>query len=290
MPTNDIRVVVVTVDRAPKDNYLHATLDSLERSGLWDSERLDGFHLVDSGSPRDEYDPISRWPDRALANVRYQRHPGETWHMGRFDLTKQSEHGYPQCHVHYAPERRSGKQNTAAALRIGAAGHDGWVLHLEDDLAVCGDFLDSVGRWLDAFEGDDLTRPKRPLYAFSGDNSTIRTQLAKGEAAWEYPVEWFWGLQAFACRPAVAEDLATWLETHPIFRHTDGRPDENAHDLEMHNWARERDYTHFRGSCPSFVQHIGYETSIAGNVMGGKRVTFPTWPGPEWSFEAGRQA
>ena len=75
------------------------------------------------------------------------------------------------------------------------------------------------------------------------------------------------------------------LEDHPLFVHTDGRLDENAHDLEMHNWARERDYTHFRGSCPSFVQHIGWETSIFGNVMGGAKVTFPSWPGPEWSFK-----
>ncbi len=276
---------MVTVDRAPRENYLHYTLDGLDVSGVFQSDRLESFHIVDSGSAQAD-DWRLHWPYRAFTafNERYSvgyAWPNEGW-SGTEHLT-----------VHESTERISGKQNTARALRVGGRAYDGaigsnaqpgWVLFMEDDLAFCADFLDSVGRWLDKYEGDDLTLPKRPIYPFSGDHAHIRRSVAAGEFSWEYPVKWFWGLQCFACRPDVALDLAQWLEDHPIYFHTDGRPDANAHDLEMHNWARERDYEFFRGSCPSFVQHIGVETSIAGNAMGGAKVTFPTWPGPEWSF------
>jgi hypothetical protein len=267
---DDITVVMVTVDRAPNENYLYHTFANLSRSGVFISPRLRTFHVVDSGSPQGD-DPCLAWPDRALQMT---------------DLSFGTS-GAEHIQIHGSKVRRSGKQNTAAALKIGAEAADdgGWVLFLEDDLNVCGDFLGSVGRWLDEYEGDDLVRPKRPIYPFSGDNSTIRTQMTKGQFSWEYPVHWFWGLQAFACRPAVAVDLAQWLEDNPLYVHTDGRLDENAHDLEMHNWARERGYTYFRGSCPSFVQHLGFETSIFGNTMGGARVSFPTWPGPDWQFK-----
>lgn len=246
----DIAVVISTFDRSPRANYLPETLANLERAGVFLSDRLHGLHLVDSGSASD-------WPLPALDA-----------------LSELIVHVHPS-----AVGKVSAKQNCARALRIGAESGAQWVLHLEDDLDVCADFLGSVGRWLDRWYTAD-----RALYAFSSDNAFIEHCQRHGLTSWEYPVDWFWGFQCFAMRPEAAISLAAWLEAHPIYTHHDGRPDENAHDLEAHRWAAHYGHRYFRGSVPSFVQHIGIETSIPGNAQGGKLVRFPSWPGRDWTF------
>ena len=261
----DVAVVVITVDREP--SYLAATLANLARAGLWQSPRLHSLHLVDSGRVNPGYDVP--WPDRALLDHAYV--------VG--DAPWDPAPTACRLHVHRTDAPRSAKQNCAAALAIGARTGAAWVLQLEDDLDVCGDFLGSVARWLDDHAADD-----RHVYPLSGDNAQIAAVAARGAHSWEYPVASFWGFQCFAMRPQMALDFSQWLQDHPLYRHADGRLDENAHDLEIQRWAEARGITHFRGACPSFVQHIGLTTSIA-QATGGAKVQFQSWPGPDWSYQ-----
>ena len=55
----EITVVMITVDRTPRKNYLLETLKNLERGDVWKSEHLHSFHLFDSGGSKN-------WPGRAL--------------------------------------------------------------------------------------------------------------------------------------------------------------------------------------------------------------------------------
>jgi len=232
-----ITIVISTFNRSPNPNYLFETLENLKRSGVLKHPQLHSLHLVDSGSAK-------AWP---TANIILTH--SKVW-------------------SHRPTERRSAKWNCAAALRHGAVSGADWIVHLEDDLDVCGDFVGSLSRWLDAHGKDD--RPN----IFSGDYPQF---AQKGNVEWQYPVEKFWGMQCFAVRPAVALDIAEWLETH-------GLPEHNAHDIELHRWAGARGLTWFQASAPSFVQHIGHITSIADNPNGGALITFPSFPGHEWSF------
>lgn len=255
-----IVVCIVTVDRRPDENYLGTTLRNLKRAGVWESDRLHSVHIFDSGRVyRPDDAPLriaDHWPAPALADI-----------LGTGTI------------VHPAAERYSGKQNCARALVRASSTDADWVLQLEDDLDVCGQFLDSMGRWIDRHATDDV-----PVYSFASDHATVAANVRRGEASWKEPVEYYWGNQCLLMRRETAKDIGMWFQDHPFYTHVDGRQDENAHDLELHHWAAARGVTHFRQSCPSFVQHIGFVTSVPGNAKGGKQVQFPSWPGPNWIY------
>lgn len=234
-----ISIVISTFDRSPNPNYLFQTLESLHRAGVLDSPLLTGLYLVDSGS-------ASSWPP-----------------------VENSIFLHPKVWCVQAEQRRSAKWNCAAALRVGANSGATWVVHLEDDVLVCADFVGSLTRWLESHGADDR------LNVFSGDNPGFAQKISP---VWQYPVEMFWGMQCFAVRPNVALNIADWFETH-------GLPEHNAHDIELHRWAEFHGIKSFAASAPSFVQHIGNVTSIANNPNGGHLVSFPSWPGPEWKYE-----
>lgn len=236
----DIAVVMITVDRSPKRNYLTETLDNLKRTGMWQSSRLHSFWLCDSRA--------DLFADNALI-------------AAGLALSSVSALG-----------RRTANQNVAAALKYGAKSGAPWVLFLEDDIDVCDRFLDGVGAWLDwhAF-------PDCPIYAFGAAYDIIDGLHRRGETSWRYPVDGFYGTQAFATRATDALSLAWWLEQHE-FSHT---KDGTAYDLSMHDWADAQGVRHFLASVPSFVQHIGMESAIAPR----RDVhVFKSWPGREWSY------
>ncbi len=112
----------------------------------------------------------------------------------------------------------------------------------------------------------------------------VSQAVRRGEPYWDYHVAWFWGLQAVAFWPPAAGDLAQWMDDHPLYIHADGRPDPEAHDLEIQKWAKARGIRSFLGSAPVFVQHQGAITSLECNPFGGDRVQFPSWPGREWAY------
>lgn len=218
----DIAVVLVTIDRSPRPNYLADTLASLARSGVFTSERLHSFHIVDGGSE----DPIHH--------------------------VASSIPGREEVQLHY-DKRVTANYNVASALRIGSAQGAPWVLFLEDDGKYCDRFLESVALWL-----EDHAQPSVPVYSFATNYRQVTEAAYHGETSWDYPVQCFYGTVAFACRPEVAESIAEWLEGHEFSRQSDG----TCYDIHMMDWALEHDVPFFLAAAPSFVQHMGKVSSI----------------------------
>jgi len=245
----DIAVTMITVDRSLKGkrtNYLGETLRNLGRSKVFDSPRLRTFTLCDSlGDPR-------LWCGEELV---FTASCIEA-------ITKSA-----------AP--RLACENAGHALICGGLSGAKWVLFLEDDIDVCGDFLGSVGRFLDRYGRREQFR----LYAFGAAYDQISDMRLQGYDHWRYPVSAFYGTQAFAARAEDAVSLGQYISSNPMVR---GVYNPNAYDLMFHDWAA----VHYPGceflaSAPSFVQHIGRES-----VCTGKEEThrFESWPGREWSY------
>ena len=156
---------MVTVDRSPHTNYLAATLTELHHSS---PEMY--LTLMDSG-PRETsgewvLDTILPWQD---------------W---IFEL-------------HRAKTHICANLNVAHALRCGAERGD-WVLFLEDDIAVCKNFLGSVKSWLGIYGTADY-----PLCVFGS------TYSKRQPGAHNIPISGFYGTQAVALRSEDAENLAS---------------------------------------------------------------------------------
>jgi hypothetical protein len=107
---------------------------------------------------------------------------------------------FTPCH------RLNANLNVAEALRQSGERSNCWVLFLEDDIAVCASFFDSVGAWLD----DNATDEHR-LYAFGAAYPQIDECVAKGLGCWQYPIGSFYGTQCFAIEGTDAMDLAAYL-------------------------------------------------------------------------------
>ena len=164
-------------------------------------------------------------------------------------------------------------ENVCDAL-VDAAGCEDWVLFLEDDIDVCGDFIASVERWL--FDHQTTLPIIYPLGANYGE---VEQAFARGETSWQYPIHKFYGTQAFAIR---SRDVATYTEyirEHCFDLHEDG----TGYDHLIRDCATLLEMTHFVTPAPSFVQHIG-TTSVINPRPADKIHTFPSFPGHDWSY------
>lgn len=240
-----ISLVMPTLDRSPRKNFLGVTLENLIRAGVFDSYRLASFHLVDSGSP-----------DTAIY--------------------LQSQAVNPDAvEVHLATTRRVARENVAKCLQVGGESQADVVLYCEDDIDVCGNFLESVGRWL-----EDHLRPEIPLYAFGAAYVQIQHLFEKKKAtSWVYDVGAFYGTQCFAVVPTVALEIAYWLRTHKLVCGVDS---PGAYDLSIAEWAQSKGVTHFLASVPNFVQHLGDQSALDNKFF-----AFPAWPGRSWTYASG---
>ena len=241
-------LVMRTLDRSPRQNYVGHTLRALARSGLWASDVPFTLTLVDSGSPDVE---------SFLESDVFPAVPG----------------GLERFEVAFAPRRLTNNENAARALRLGIATGADWIVHLEDDIDVCADFLGSVDRWL-----AKNARKDRHLYTFHTPYSEVE-KLAKGGRAtsWDYPVNAFYGNQAWAMRRADAESALAFAEKRiPTLKSS------KAFDLMLKEWARETwpAVGYFLASVPSFAQHVGRESSLHF----GRFHTNQSWRGPEWRY------
>lgn len=114
-------LALLTVDRRESGgvNYLDRTMESLERSGLWDQNEVTfTFNLFNSGGSV-EY--LNRW--RAKVNS-----------------------------VWFPKRKLSMRENYADALKVSGSGEADWVILLEDDVEVCSQFIQKVVRCLEKVE------------------------------------------------------------------------------------------------------------------------------------------
>lgn len=141
-----IAVVMITVDRSPKQNYLDDTIRNLKRGGLFASPLLDSFSVVDS----------------------------------RGALEHQTEH-MPMRHavLHFAGRDYLACENAGRALKIGAESDSQWILFCEDDIDTCANFLESVAAWLDRFANDRYgIYPFATPYDINNSNSQQSAEIA----------------------------------------------------------------------------------------------------------------
>jgi len=180
-------------------------------------------------------------------------------------------------------------RNAASALKWGSERGRKWVLFLEDDLRFCNRFIDSVAVWLSkyhsAFDNGSERYTVSPIYLFGSATivdtpkskgiHTVYEELPHGDEWASVPIEGFYGTQAFAILAKDAEGLAKYLATtnDPV----------GQYDLSIAKWCHDcyPHVRHFVTSIPSFVQHIGEESSIRPC---GPHFTFPSWRGEKWSY------
>jgi len=292
----DIAITIITVDRTPRQNYLPTTIRNFIRGGVFTSPRFHSLHIADSGGHKG-------WPDRELAGLITLVDPPypRRWIRAGAPVTGGQDVGQglprgagrsrplaplaaltdpvgpgPVAYVYRTPVPRVACVNGSAALDAGTATDAAWILFCEDDLDVCGDFLDSVGRWLDLYGA-----PAYHVFPFGAAYPQVKDAAQRLQFIWEYPVGAFYGTQCVALRRAEAQSLADHWRTNPIVCDVHS---PSAFDLMLAEWHQQKfpEQPYLLASAPSFVQHIGRE-SVATDIA--QTHQFLSWPGPFWTFD-----
>lgn len=263
-------IVIGTLNRSPQENYLGRTLDNLHRSGLWDTPLPFRVDIVDSRSADNErylQDEVYRHLHGAKSSHQLVIHLCDD-----AALTKAAPQWVSTKHGH---TRRSRNANALECLRVGVLTGAPWVLFLEDDIDVCHDFLGSVDRWL-----QEHGRRDRHMYSFATPYKHVEAAFRAGDSAWDFPAHLFYGNQALAFHRREAISALDYIEQRlPTWDTGQG------FDLLLKEWV-SKTYPRspmFLSSAPSFVQHIGRESTLHL----GRFHTAAGWSGPEWSY-AGR--
>lgn len=220
-----ISIVMITVDRSPKENYLRTTIKNLRRAKVFESSRLCSFHLLIGDK------------------------------KGLEDIVRLECIGRQ---VSWADHRLLPCENAGRALRFGSLTGADWILFCEDDIDVCCDFIESVSTWLNQFSSSEYR-----IYSFGAAYDQVSQCVAMGRSAWAYPIDAFYGTQCFAIRPRDAASLGSYIESNPLIGgiHNPGAYDLMFHDWSRLAYPY---YTHFLASAPSFVQHIGRQSICTG--------------------------
>ncbi len=267
-----VAIAVKTIDRGawpPKArNYLGATLANFERSGVFESEHLHSLTLVDSGSPK----PVEFLRSEVGEPVEVDARPDGP---RTFEILPDR-----RVIVEMPRKRRNLHANAARAIQIaGSAGAD-WAMVVEDDIDVCGDFLESVVAWL-----EDHAQPSPMMYVFGANYRQIRMLYRERKTVWRYPARNFYGALCCVWSPADALDVVDWYGDDPAYLDKDGgKIYGRGHDLMLGRWGQDRGVTHFWTSVPCFIQHIGLNSGL-----GNRRIQYAGWRGPGYSYVNGRQ-
>lgn len=211
-----------TADRAPKWNYLRATVNNLCLQGVAASD----IHL-------------------------FPTHPNIEWLRTQLD-------GLP-VRVYVPPYRRTANENGIAPIALLDTIEADWIVLSEDDLEWCADPIGSMARWLEThatpdvmiyrfFAFDRLTSVSRyaasvPLREMKGSQAVaLRAADARRFATWAaaHPLDWRPKSAPYQHRPHDGFDklLGYWaLQDRPSV-------------------------THGLVSRPFLVKHIGVESSL----------------------------
>lgn len=146
-----------------------------------------------------------------------------------------------------------------------------YVLFLEDDIDFCDDFLGSVDRWIDEHFAN---RDDRHLVSFCA----AYPQAKKDKPCWDYLISKFYGTQCYLLRMRDVESCADFMVANPLHN---GKG--QGHDMLLKKWAKERwpKVKHFLSTAPSFIQHIGKDSSLHL----GRFHEYESWKGRDWSYK-----
>jgi hypothetical protein len=253
-------------------NYLGETLRNLERAGVLGASQVTAFHIISGGMLPDffeqEVEPVMK---------RYV--------YGFWD----------------APGTR--QQNGARAIRLASRNTDAdWVLKLEDDLDCIDDLLGSLERWL-----QDFGRAQVPMFSLAttfervgqsrlagenvlcegADYPTVRDHLQAGRYYAPHPIKGFYGAQALLWRRPAASALARYLGDDPALWDGQEFVRDRGHDLLLQVWGLTTGYRYVGCAVPSFVQHIGRQSTLNRPDLGHIQPFFEfPFPGREWRYRA----
>jgi hypothetical protein len=237
------RIIISTADRSPRRNYLVDTLNSLYRSGVFSSRIPHELVIVDTGKGVLQQAQASIWLET---------------------------HGV-KAQIHQPIRKNSTPDNAACGLKLHTASD--WTIFLEDDIEVCGSFLESVDAWLRDHYNQSYDGPIYPLCAAYGKNAGRDREAS----LWRYGIGGFYGTQAYAIRSNLCCDLAWFLENEAAKRSM-----TNGHDLLLKEWIQMHSPNLTHLLCPGmdFVQHVGRESSIHL----GRFHQYPHFGGSDWSY------
>ena len=216
-----IVIVMITKDRTAvgRKNYFSSTMESFEYSGLFCSHTPFEFHVFDGGSLSFSF--LSPWDK------------------------------HPALSIHKTLEACPPNENAGRALAFGGGlvGVD-WVVFIEDDIEVCFNFLDGVSQWLCHYESNQYK-----LFTFYTPYREVEECYSRKVPVWYYPIQFFYGTQAFALRSEDAYSLGEFLIHLPS--------PTSSYDLAIKQWAYENSSSnYFLASVPCFCQHVGKESLL----------------------------
>lgn len=239
----DIQLVIRTIDRGTRSHYLTSTLAGLAHQQI-PPERIHVFPTA----------PDVRWID---------------------------ERSRSRCTLHVPARTYRATENMGIALS-GAPACD-WVVHLEDDVQLCQDFLGSVSRWIST----QVTDTYRLVSFFTPSmKGPMKQAHQRRRSALPFPLERWTSGVAVALRWADAQACGRWiLETAPVWRTGPEYPAWATHrgaDKMIAAWQRVAypSCPQALASVPCLVEHVGRVSSLS------RLGTFPFVQAPVFSGRA----
>lgn len=196
--------------------------------------------------------------------------PTRTRYCGRTVDNLIESNGGDEHRIIIISSKRTPNENGLEAIRAGIEYSKGEpFIFLEDDLAFIRGFHQAATDFTRLCAG--VPSMILPLCAAYKD-----ALLQCRGMAWRYPVENFYGTQAFVIYPEDAKSFLAYCKAMAKFP-------ERGFDMLLKNWATKNGAKHFLTPHRSFVQHLGVESSLHN----GRFHHYATWPGADWQYRCG---
>jgi hypothetical protein len=163
------------------------------------------------------------------------------------------------------PHNHNNQQNALRALEAGYNNNTEWVIFLEDDVDFISNFLESVDKWLTEFYREEILFYPLAAAYHEVENPNI--------SCWEYPINCFYGCQAYAIHRSQLERLI------PFFRDVNEKI-FFMHDMLLQHWGICEGSPFVLTPCPSFIQHIGRTSAIHDNRF----YQYGSFPGHDYEY------
>jgi hypothetical protein len=245
-------IVMRVIDRSPNENYIHTTMKSLIKSGLFNSKIPFEMHLFDGGS--DSIDYLNEYKE--LKNLFI--------HKIKFKITRNENWLRSVDHVRHTDAK--------------------YVIQIEDDLLFCKHWLGSIDAYVKKHQAliDD-----NPMVSFYAPYPEIERRTKRKMEYSPGTFKQFYGTQCVMFKRDIALKVVEYIrdaiknfDTYPFhyrkMKHAGGMLGACI-DLWLQEWAvHEYPNKSFILSCPAFVQHIGRAE--------GKHLHQSHFLGENWSY------
>lgn len=213
-------------------NYLHKTIGSMMRSGLFDSSDFE-LHLFDGGSKSMDY-----------LNPYF---------------------GLRNTHVHKVDGKITNNENWLRSVDYAERLDCDHILCVEDDILVCDRWIESIKKFV---MNNNHLIDTNPMVSFYAPYSEIKQRTENRDKHWKYPYRKFYGTQCVMFRKLVGLECSRHIRNaienmdqyNFNFRErcaANGMKSRSI-DLWLQEWGiNEFPKQTFVASCPSYVQHIG---------------------------------